>query len=81
MFVKSYDDIQKVHDFFIYFLEYGKNHLKELSPYKYLSVNAVLNFADKLLMALCHRTIVLRSLAVETKDFLILALSYGISLV
>ena len=33
-------------------------------------------FADKPLTALCYRTIVLKSLAVETKDFLILPLSY-----
>ena len=38
-------------------------------------------FADKPLMASCYRTIVPASLAVDTKDFLILELSSGISLV
>ena len=46
-----------------------------------LSVSAVLKFADKPLTALCYLTIVLKSLKVETKDFLILALSSEISLV
>ena len=57
-----------------------RDMLKELSLYKCLSVNAALNFADKALMALCYSTIVLKSSAVESKDFLILALSTGISL-
>ena len=39
------------------------------------------SFADKPLTTICYRTIVPKSLGVETKDFLILALSSGITLV
>ena len=49
--------------------------LKELSPLNSSALTLSSIFADKPLTSLCCRTIVQKSLVVETKDFLILALS------